>query len=86
MKLMDTVEMMGSEDYKERFRAEYFQLKIRTRGLATMLEKYRQGILPFAPTCSYDTLFSQLVYMRNYLKQLEKRAEIENIDLNMEDK
>ena len=25
MELKDTVEMMGSSDYKERFRAEYFQ-------------------------------------------------------------
>lgn len=86
MKLMDTVEMMGSKDYKERFRAEYFQLKIRTEGLATMLKKYRLGTLPFTPTCSYNMLFSQLMYMNNYLKQLEKRAEIENIDLNMEGK
>ena len=29
MELKDTVEMMGSSDYKERFRAEHFQLKIR---------------------------------------------------------
>lgn len=28
MKLADTVEMMNSEDYKERFKAEYYQLKI----------------------------------------------------------
>ena len=33
MKLIDTVEMMNSENYKERFRAEYFQLKIRAEGL-----------------------------------------------------
>ena len=28
MELKDTVEMMGSEDYKERFKAEYYQVKI----------------------------------------------------------
>ena len=28
MELKDTVEMMGSSDYKERFRAEYYQLKM----------------------------------------------------------
>ena len=32
MKLIDTVEMMNSENYKERFRAEYFQLDIRING------------------------------------------------------
>lgn len=29
MELKDTVEMMLSADYKERFKAEYYQLKIR---------------------------------------------------------
>ena len=28
MQLIDTVELMFSNDYKERFRAEYLQLKI----------------------------------------------------------
>ena len=37
MKLIDTVEMMNSENYKERFRAEYFQLDIRINGLSNML-------------------------------------------------
>lgn len=39
MKLIDTVEMMNSENYKERFRAEYFQLVIRINGLSNMLER-----------------------------------------------
>lgn len=29
MKLQDTIEMMNSDDFKERFKAEYYQLKIR---------------------------------------------------------
>ena len=29
MKLQDTMSMMVSDDYKERFKAEYYQLKIR---------------------------------------------------------
>ena len=33
MNLKDTVEMMESIDYKERFKAEYFQLEIRVNGL-----------------------------------------------------
>ena len=40
MNLNETVEMMNSSDYKERFRAEYFQLKIRMNGLSAMLKKY----------------------------------------------
>ena len=40
MKLADTVEMMNSSDYKERFKAEYTQLVIRYYGLRNMLEKW----------------------------------------------
>ena len=29
MELKDTIELMNSADYKERFKAEYFQTKIR---------------------------------------------------------
>lgn len=29
MELKDTIELMTSEDYKERFKAEYWQAKIR---------------------------------------------------------
>ena len=37
MILADTIEMMNSEDFKERFRAEYFQLKIRYQKLHDMV-------------------------------------------------
>ena len=37
MELKDTVEMMGSSDYKERFRAEYLQLKLMTKILILTL-------------------------------------------------
>ena len=39
MELKDTIELMQSEDYKDRFKAEYFQLKIRYDKLKAMLEK-----------------------------------------------
>ena len=81
MKLIDTVEMMNSEDYKERFKAEYLQLHIRIKGLANMLEKYREGTLTFKPSCSYDMLHTQLVHMKCYRNSLEERAVVENIDL-----
>jgi hypothetical protein len=81
MKLNETVEMMNSTDYKERFRAEYLQLKIRIEGLTAMLEKYKIGTLPFKPICSYDLLHTQLVMMLQYAIALEERAIIENINL-----
>ena len=33
MKLQDTIELMNSSDFKDRFKAEYYQLKIRRDGL-----------------------------------------------------
>lgn len=81
MELNDTVEMMRSADYKERFRAEYKQLEIRRNGLYNMLKKYKEGSLPFTPSCSYDLLNGQLKAMDMYSQYLEERAEIEGIDL-----
>lgn len=81
MELKDTVQMMVSVDYKERFKAEYLQLKIRMTGLSNMLKKYKAGTLTFKPSCSYDLLNGQLKSMEMYAKYLEERAEIENIEL-----
>lgn len=81
MNLIDTVEIMNSSDYKERFKAEYYQLKIRVAGLEKMLNNYLAGALSFKPTCPYNLLHSQLVFMQSYKKCLEERAEIEKIDL-----
>ena len=81
MELKDTVELMNSNDFKERFKAEYYQLKIRIEGLRTMLDKYKNGTLNFTPNSSYELLFTQLIYMELYLDKLEERAKIENIKL-----
>lgn len=81
MKLNETVEIMNSGDYKERFKAEYLQLKIRMEGLCAMLKKYKEGTLNFIPSCSYDLLNGQFKAMDMYASYLEERAEIENIDL-----
>lgn len=43
MKLKDTAKLMESGDYKDRFKAEYYQLKIRLNGLSEMLKKYKAG-------------------------------------------
>lgn len=81
MELKDTVDLMVSEDYKERFKAEYLQAKIRYEKLNNMLIKYEAGTLDFTPSCSKEVLEDQLYYMNEYLRTLRIRAEIENIDL-----
>lgn len=79
--LTDTVEMMNSPDYKERFKAEYYQTKIRYDKLHKMCTKYEAGTLNFTPSCSLELLKQQKSAMGNYLHCLEVRAEIEGIDL-----
>lgn len=81
MELKDTVNMMNSSDYKERFRAEYFQLKTRYKKLKVMILKYYNGTLEFTPSCPISLLREQEQYMRNYLAVLEDRAEFEDVDL-----
>ena len=81
VELYQTAELMNSVDYKDRFKAEYLQLKIRMNGLKTMLDKYKAGILPFKPSCSYDLLNGQYKAMILYASYLEERAKIENIDI-----
>lgn len=81
MELTDTIELMNSEDYKDRFKAEYFQTKIRYNKLHTMLVKQEAGKLEFTPTCPIINLKKQEIAMREYLKTMEVRAIIEGIDL-----
>lgn len=80
--LASTCEMMVSEDYKERFKAEYVQLKNRYDGLLRMIDIWDNGKLLFTPTCPRATYNFQLRAMKEYLDILEIRAKIENIDLN----
>ena len=81
MLMKDTIPLMTSSDYKERFRAEYHQLKCRIEKLYEMLVKYDAGTLGFTPDCSIALLKDQLSIMRDYRYALQVRAEIEGIEL-----
>lgn len=81
LQLEDTVELMLSADYKERFKAEYWQTKNRYEKLHNMIVKYEAGTLAFEPSCSLQLLKSQASNMGQYLYVLEVRAEIEHIEL-----
>ena len=82
MELKDTIEMMNSEDYKERFKAEYLQTKIRYEKLFNVIIKMEAGTLDFTLSCPKEVLEDQLYYMNEYLRILRIRAEIEDIELN----
>lgn len=82
MELKDTVEGMLSSDYKERFKAEYQQLEIRSIKLGRMLANHYAGKLDFEPSCPIHLLAKQHGLMGELLRALRERAQIEGIDLD----
>lgn len=86
----DTVKGMLSEDYKERFKAEYQQTKIRYEKLKAFCNRIEAAIttshegkkvdMP-AHDCPYELLRTQQGHMGLYLHDLEIRAVIEGIEL-----
>ena len=83
MELNETITMMQSADYKERFIAEYQQTKIRYTKLHNMLVKADAGKLDFTPDCPLELLREQKAAMGKYLYCLEVRAQIENVELSV---
>ena len=81
MELIETVELMQNVNYRQRFLAEYYQLKIRIEKLEAMVNKWDKGELDFTPTCNREIYDDQLYYMCGYLNILKNRAEIEGIEL-----
>lgn len=79
--LHDIIGLMCSEDYKDRFKAEYLQLKMRYNKLHHMVVKYEANKLEFKPSCDIELLKKQKAAMGNYLYCLEVRAQVEGIDL-----
>lgn len=94
MKLKETANAMVSLDYKERFKAEYWQLKIRLENLRKFNLRIKAGrimnemLIDRVPKngCPDWLLSDQQRVMENYLDILEERAIIENIDLGEEEK
>ena len=82
MELKDTVQQMLSEDYKDRFKAEYYQVKIRYDKLVNMLDRWDKGQLQFSPTCPRELLWRQVTVMEDYMDILIERSIAEGIDLS----
>ena len=79
MDLQDTIEMMLSDNYKERFKAEYYQTKIRYDKLQDMVDNWAH--LDFEPILAREIYLLQLKIMKAYLVLLEFRAKAEKIEL-----
>ena len=81
VELRDTISLMESTDYKDRFKAEDYQLVIRFNKLQAMLEKWDKCKLGFIPTCPKAAYNFQVKAMGEYIASLEVRAKIEGIEL-----
>ncbi len=79
--LQETATMMCSDDYKERFAAEYHQLRIRIDKLVAMTKKWDRCELDFTPQCPRSIYNLQLRAMCDYMAVLELRAKVEGINL-----
>ena len=69
MELERLIELMKSEDYKDRFRAEYYQLEDRIDKLANMYEGGGHAMASGARLNSFDELDKFLEDARKYLKE-----------------
>lgn len=81
--LSQTAELMSSDNYKDRFIAEYLQIEIRTRRLERVIKSVEDNTCPkcFTPSCDIAVLKSQFKTMNAYRATLAFRAAIEDIEL-----
>jgi hypothetical protein len=79
--LADTIDLMKSSDYKDRFKAEYYQLEYRLVRLKDMIRRWDENGLSFTPTVNREVYTRQIAAMDSYLKVLKERASYENINL-----
>lgn len=81
MELKDTVDLMTSADWTDRFKAEYFQLKIRYEKLHKMIVMREVGKQTFNTPIPLESWKEQAHHMGMYLYELEKQAAIHGIEL-----
>ena len=81
MKLVETVNLMCSNDFKDRFIAEYVQLVIRLSKLDAVLSNTSDTRFE-VDDITKALMLKQRDAMESYKTCLEKRADILGIDLN----
>lgn len=81
MELKDTIELMSSADWKDRFIAEYMQVKIRYEKLHKLIVKREVGKCDFDTPIPLESWKEQAHHMGLYLYELEKQAVLHGIEL-----
>lgn len=85
MELKDTIELMNSADWKDRFVAEYLQTKIRYEKLHKMIIKREVGRCDFKTPIPLESWKAQAQHMGLYLYELEKQAVLHGIEIEIPD-
>lgn len=80
--LHNTIYGMISDDYIERFKAEYKQLIIRLDRLRTIIYKAKTRKISFQLESSLQLLEAQASYMDGYASVMRDRAATEGINLD----
>ena len=78
--LTDTIELMTSDNYKDRLVAEYVQLAMRRDRLMQIIEDANSGRREIPLNCSISLLLEQEHAMTKYMMVLEQRFEQEGIN------
>lgn len=74
------IELIQSDDWKERLKGEFYELEDRIEKLYDMLDKWDKGKLNFTPTSDrklYNEQLSTMVTLRSILGLRAKEAGIE---------
>ena len=81
MNLKDTVALMCSDSYKDRLKAEYWQVRNRYDKLVRVLTSASQRALNI-PEDQQELMQKQAHYMYHYMITLSERCKLEGINLN----
>jgi len=82
MELKDTIDLMTSSEWADRFKAEYLQTKIRYEKLHKMIVMREVGKQTFNTPIPLESWKEQAHHMGMYLYELEKQAAIHGIELS----
>ncbi len=81
MELKDTVDLMLSDNWKDRLKAEYWQTKIRYEKLHKLIIKEEAGKNESELPAPFRWYKDQATAMGAYLYWLECRAELDGVEL-----
>lgn len=81
MELDKIIELLKSDDYKERAKGEYYFVKDKYEKLHRAIIRREAGTLVFESNCTLDQWKSQAKAMGEYLYHLELKAAVDGINL-----